>query len=186
MRFAGSPKGASTVTYAIDDVIDLPAELLTLRVGVASQALSRAGTLALPIEVPNLKNDALQIASIVLGLTGPPREAAMRAETIATLLPFQPTTTRMFERTDTLRVFAPLFWGTSEPSAELTLSIADEHAVFSRTETVRAVAGATRPHATLDTTFPLSSLAPGTHTLELTAHVGTRAPTVRRVAFVMK
>ena len=70
-----------------------------------------AGTLALPIEVPNIKNDALQIASVVLGFDGPPREAAMRADSIAALLPFQPTTTRTFAATDTLRVFAPLFWG---------------------------------------------------------------------------
>ena len=110
----------------------------------------------------------------------------MRGDTIATLLPFQPTTTRTFERTDTLRVLAPLFWGTSELSVEVTLTIADEHAVFSRADTVRGVAGATRPHATLDTTVPLSSLAPGAHTLELTARVGTRAPAIRRVAFVVK
>lgn len=186
LRFTGSPKGAPTVTYAIDDVIDLPSDLLTLRVGVSSPALSRAGTLAVPIEVPDLKNDALRIASVVIGLVGPPREAVMHADTIATLLPFQPTTTRTFERTDTLRVFAPLFWGTNEPSVDVTLSIADEHAVFSRAETVRAVAGTTRPHAILDTTLPLSNLTPGAHTLELTAHVGTRAPAIRRVAFVVK
>ena len=40
------------MTFLIDDAMDLPSQALTLRIGVASRALGRTGTVQLPVEVP--------------------------------------------------------------------------------------------------------------------------------------
>ena len=142
-RFTGSPRGAAEVTYAINDTLELPAQAMTLRVGASSQALGRAGTVHLPVEVINPSRADLQISSVVLGFTGPPREAAVPAGALKDLLPFQPTTTRAFRQADTLRVFAPIFWGSPGASAEVTISVRGDGTPAGLGDTRCGIAGRT-------------------------------------------
>ncbi|MFI5177322.1 MAG: VWA domain-containing protein [Vicinamibacterales bacterium] len=186
-HFTGSPRGAATVTYVINDTLDLPAQAMTLRVGASSQALGRAGTVHLPVEVINSSKGDLQISTVVLGFDGPAREAAVPAGVLKDLVPFQPTTTRVFRRDDPLRVFAPIFWGSAEPAASVTLSVRGDGALPPVVTIAARSSGAGRQHhAAIDTPFPLKALAPGAYVLEVAAQLG-RGQTARRdVSFEIK
>ncbi len=185
-HFSGTPRGATEVSYAINDTIDLPAQALTLRVGASSQALGRAGTVYLPVEVIKPSRDDPQMSTVAIGFDGPPRQAAVPPGALKDLLPFQPTTTRAFAASDTLRVFAPIFWGSPESSVDVTIAISGDATTAPRVETLHATADAGHRHAALDTTIPLDGLLPGQYVLDLTARAGTGPPAHREVAFEIK
>src|SRR5262249_26061829 len=88
-EYAATPKPGQDIAYAINATLDLPAQPLTLRVAVASQALERVASIHLPIEVMNPTRDQLQIGSIVLGFAGPPRQAAVPPNALKGLVPIQ-------------------------------------------------------------------------------------------------
>ena len=183
-HFSGTAPKTGDVRYAINDTIDLPSQPLTLRIGVSSQALGRAGTVYLPVEVIKPSSRDVQMSGVVIGFDGPPREAAVPEGVLRNLVPFQPTTDRAFARTDTLRVFAPVFWGTPDDAVEVTMSVSGDGTIPPRTEHVagKSGAGGARRGA-LDTTLALDSLAPGHYVLELSAHVGSSPVARRDVAF---
>ena len=185
-HFTGSPRGAATVTYAINDTLDLPAQAMTLRVGASSQALGRAGTVHLPVEVINLSKSDLQISTVVLGFDGPAREAAVPAGALKDLVPFQPTTTRTFRPDDTLRIFAPAFWGSADATATVTLAVRGDATLPPVVTTARSSAAGRRRQATIDTLFPLKALAPGSYVLEVTAALASGQTARRDVAFEIK
>ena len=185
-RFTGSPRGAAEVTYAINDTLELPAQAMTLRVGASSQALGRAGTVHLPVEVINPSRADLQISSVVLGFAGPPREAAVPAGALKDLLPFQPTTTRAFRQTDTLRVFAPIFWGSPDASAEVTIGVRGDGTLPASVTPVAGSPAGRRREARLDTTVPLQPLSPGHYVLEVTARLRSGQTARREIAFEIK
>jgi VWFA-related protein len=185
-HFTGSPRGAADVTYAINDTLELPAQAMTLRVAASSQALGRAGTVHLPVEVINPSKADLQISTVVLGFDGPPREAAMPPGALKDLVPFQPTTTRVFRQADTLRVFAPIFWESADTSAEVTIGVRGDG---TRPVSVTPVAGSPagrRRDARFDTTFPLQPLSPGHYVLEITARLKSGQTAHREIAFEIR
>jgi len=185
-HFTGSPRGASEVTYAINDTLELPAQAMTLRIAASSQALGRAGAVHLPVEVIDPSRAELQISSVVLGFAGPPREAAVPAGVLTNLVPFQPTTTRAFHAADTLQVFAPIFWGSPDTSVDVTIGIRGDGTL---PPSVTAVAGSPagrRREARLDTTVPLQALSPGHYVLEVTARLANGQTAHREIAFEIK
>ena len=78
LHFTGTTPNQSPVTFLVDDVIDLPSQPLTLRVGLASRVLGKAGTVQFPIDVLKPSDSRLQLSGVVLGFDGQPREAAMQ------------------------------------------------------------------------------------------------------------
>jgi len=185
-HFTGSSRGAAEVTYAINDTLELPAQAMTLRVGASSQALGRAGTVHLPVEVINPSRADLQISSVVLGFTGAPREAAVPAGALKDLLPFQPTTTRAFRQADTLRVFAPIFWGSPDASVEMTIGVRGDGTLPASVTPVAGSPAGRRREARLDTTVPLQTLSPGHYVLEVTARLKSGQNARREIAFEIK
>lgn len=150
----------ASATFLINGSIDLPAQPLTVRIGVSSRALGRTGTLQIPVDVPKPADDRLQMGAAVIGLTGPARESALGDALVRGLVPFQPTTTRLFSPRATLRVFVPLFWRGREENATVTLTLRGEAFTAQREESLAAPAGATgRRLTTLDTLIPLAKLA---------------------------
>jgi hypothetical protein len=166
------PDGATSVAFLINDTIVLPSQGLMLRVGVASQVLGKAGTIQLPVDVPKPSDSKLQWGGVVLGFADFLREAALRGEAIKPLVPFQPTTTRTFTATDSLRVFGRVFWGSKDAAADVTLTITGAAGRSPQTLSVTgapAAGNASRREGTLTTVVPLKGLAAGAYTLHLEA-----------------
>jgi VWFA-related protein len=168
-RFSGSPNGQPEVTYVINTLIDVPAKVLTLRVGVASQTLDRVGSVHIPLEVINPAADKLQISGVVIGFAGEKRQDAMPPRAFDGILPFQPTTSRTFEQADTLQIFAAVH---GKRAAEVQVGL--------------AVHGGSKPLAVNGTTLPLKDLAPGAYTLEVMARLPDGQSATRSVAFTIK
>ena len=121
---------------------------------------------------------ALQLGGIVLG-TASQTASAAEADAIKDLVPFQPTTSRTFAATDTLRVYSRLFWGTKDASVDVTLTVPDS-SVAPRAFTLTGMKDRRgKSEAVLDTTLPLAGLAPGKYQLDITAKIGK--PTAKRV-----
>jgi hypothetical protein len=170
-------------TFLINGTIDLPAQALTLRIGVSSRALGRTGTLQLPVEVPKPSDAALQMGGVVIGLTGPARESAFGDDLVRGLVPFQPTTTRLFGQRSTLRVFAPLFWRGRDDVVKVMLTLRSADFVLQREESLKAVAQERgRQLTSLDTLIPLAKLA-GPITLRIQARLANGQTTEQIVGF---
>lgn len=175
-----------TVAVIINDVIDLPPQELTMRIGVASQALARAGTLQLPVHAPKPGENDVQLGAIVLGTPGSPSPPSLGDDFVRAVVPFQPTTRRTFNAAQTLRVFAPVFWKSREEEARVTLTLQGNGVTLQREERLRAgqpVDG--RRVTSLDTLIGLEKLN-GPFTLTLTASVNGRGQATREVRFAVQ
>ncbi len=210
-EFSASPKSSGDVTFVINDVIEAPPQPLALRVGVASHHLGKIGVIHTSLEVPKWTSENTELGGIVLGYAGPPREEAKPKDALKDLVPFQPTTDRTFSSSDSLRIFAPVFWRSTGAS----------RAVVSRTAPVAILGGATGPgtatvtlsirqgarilverrdqveadepaanmaeqsHASFAVTLPLKGVPPGNYILSISASA-SGTPAKREVAFSVK
>lgn len=179
--------GDGPLTFLLDDTIDLPAQLLTLKIGVASRLLGKTGTLQLPIDVPK-PSDKLQLGGIVIGFMDAAHgEPAMQGGASKTLVPFQPTTTRVFGAGDTLRVFARAFWGSKDASVAATVTMIGPSAASPQNVALTGTRDAAgRSAATLDTAVPLSGLAPGSYQLTIAVRPPNGQATQRVVSIEVK
>jgi VWFA-related protein len=189
-RYTASPQAVSEISYTVNDTIDLPIQPLTLRVGIASRALGRAASIHLPVEAPNIARRELQVGAVVIGFNGPPRQTAVPAGALSSILPFQPTTERVFSSTDSLRVGATFFWAFVSREEELTAMVRIADAKGSRSAQTMQLAPqagmGSRRTSLLDATVSLKGLAPGTYTLQVSGRLGTNASVRREVAFQIK
>ena len=174
LHFSARTAGGPESRFLVDAAIALPSQALALRVGITSERLGRTGTTHLPITIPSLRGDALQLGGVVLGLAGS-SEPVLGGGAIASLVPFQPTPSRTFTPNDTLQLYAPVFWGSKNGSVDVTLAMLHEgRSIWSRHLTATtADLPANRHQATVTTSIPLGGLAAGDYVLELTARLGT-------------
>jgi hypothetical protein len=183
------PPGAATITVLINDVIVLPSQPLTLRVGAASQALGTAGTVQVTIDVPKPSDAKLQLGGLTVGYADFGRQPALRGDVIKDIVPFQPTTTRTFKTTDTLRVFDRVFWGSKDAEAEVTLTITGASTIAPQVLHVTgtpAAGNASHREGTLTALVPLKDLAAGSYTLHIEAKLANGQTARRDVPFEVK
>jgi hypothetical protein len=174
------------VTVLVNDVVDLPSQPLTLRIGVASRTLGRAGTVQMPIDVPKPSDGKLQIGGVVLAVAGGSPESALRTDAIQSLVPFQPTTGRTFSSGDTLRVFTRVFWASKLATARVSLDVPGE-ATASQDVTVNGTLVANGAYeGTVDSTLSLRGLTAGSHSLEIIAHLANGQAATRSIAFEVR
>lgn len=184
LHFANSAQGGAPVMFLIDDVLDLPSQPLTLRVGVASRAIGKAGTVQFPLDIPKPSERRLQLSGIVVGLANSPRETAISADVPTDLIPFQPTTTRVFKASDTLRVYSRASWGVDGSAATVTLTLDGATTIPAKTTTVtssRRTDG--RCEATFDSTLPLTSVLPGRYVLTIHAQLTNGESARKAISF---
>ncbi len=174
-----------TVAVVINDAIDLPSQPLTLRIGVASQALGRAGTIQVPVHVPKPSESKIQMGAVVLGTPNSPSPPTLGADWVRPLLPFQPTTRRTFSPAQTLRVFAPVFWKGRESEARVVLTLEGTGVTLRREERVAATRLDGRQVTSLDTLIGLDKLR-GPFTLTLAATANGRDTATREVRFTVQ
>lgn len=210
-EFSASPKSSGDVTFVINDVIEAPPQPLALRVGVASHHLGKIGVIHTSLEVPKWTSENTELGGIVLGYAGPPREEAKPKDALKDLVPFQPTTDRMFTSSDSLRIFAPVFWrstgasraivsrtapvaigggATGPGTATVTLSIRQGTKVLvERRDQVEADEPAAnmaeQSHASFAVTLPLKGVPPGDYILSISASA-SGTPAKRELAFSVK
>jgi hypothetical protein len=186
MKFSATAPTSGPFAFLVDDVIDLPPQPLTLRVGVASSALATAGTSQMLIDVPRLSSSRLQMSGVVVGLDGSEREPVMNAALVAPLVPFQPRVARAFTPNDILHLFGRVFWkGSDQPTITVTLTGTG----VSRTETApttsRALDNGQR-EAAFDTLVPLKALNAGEYRLTLEASLRNGQTASRLIVFDVK
>jgi hypothetical protein len=186
-RFTGTWKPTARGTFVMNEVIDLPTEPLTVRVGVSSTALGKTGTTHVEVDVPDYRDSEVQLSPLVIGTPQFGLDAAVGLDTIRLLVPFQPTTSRSFSSTDTLRIFARVFWRTKHPDTEIRMSVLGPSPVAPQTTTIagaRAPSGHTQSR--FNTTLPLRGLTPGSYALRVEAVQQTGKPFLREVPFEVR
>jgi len=186
-QFTGTWKPTARGTFVINEIIDLPTEPLTVRVGVSSAALDKTGTTHVEVDVLDYRDEDVQLSPLVIGTPQYGLDAAVGLDTIRLLVPFQPTTSRTFSRTDTLRVFARVFWRTKHPNADVRVSVQGPSPVPPQLTSIagmRAPTGHTQGR--FNTTLPLRGLTPGSYVLRVEATQAEGKPFVREVPFEVK
>ena len=103
------PELVEGLTMEINHVVDLPRGPSALRLGVASRATGRTGTVHLPIDLPNFADDRLALGGIVVGETDAMRQPRAASPEFRALLPFPPAVAREFNATDAIAVFVRVF-----------------------------------------------------------------------------
>ncbi len=187
IRFTGKWRPDAHGVFVMNDVIDLPAEELIMRVGVTSKALGKTGTAHLSVKVPNYLDNALQLSPIVVGATSTTSDAVTALDFIRALVPFQPTTSRAFAPSDTLRVFARAYWRAADTVADSTLTIAGPSSVPPRHLMLKGtVPSLGRREAVLDTEVPLAGLTPGSYVLHIESRIAKGKPSIRELPFDVK
>jgi hypothetical protein len=183
LRFQGTASENGPTTIVIHEVIELPSQLLTLRIGVAAKALGKAGTVQMSVDVPKASDSRLQITGVVIAPVG--RSApALNAEAIAAVIPFQPAATRTFAAQDTLRVFGRLLWR-SRDAAAVTIGVKGVPATTQQPVLVSSNANGGQI-AVFESKVPLSGLTPGTHVLAISARLKSGKPIVREIPFEIR
>ncbi|HUL73869.1 MAG TPA: hypothetical protein VLT86_12245, partial [Vicinamibacterales bacterium] len=159
----------------------------TLRIAVASRALGKAGSVQMPVDVPKASGNKILLGGVVIGTAGARAEAMTEADAIEGLVPFQPTTTRVFAASDTLRVFARAFWGSKDPAVTMTLTVTGSSKAAPQSLSVNGVHDQNgRLSAVIDTTVPLAGLAPGRYQLAVNARLSNGQPATRIVPLEIK
>jgi VWFA-related protein len=186
LRFTGAVPDSNDAPMLIDDVVELPSQPLMLRIGVASRALGKAGTVQIPIDVPPLSDERPQLGGIVLGLAGV-STPAMNVAAITPVVPFQPVTTRTFAPTDTLRIFGRAFWqARSNDAPVVTILIKPIPARLTQPKVTMSPERSGGREAAFEDTVPLAGLAPGRYVLEIAARLGRAKPVIREVPFSVR
>jgi hypothetical protein len=185
-HFTAPAPSAGTVTFLINDVITIPAQSLTLRVAVGSQAFGKAGMIQVPIEMSK-ESKGLMLGGIALGFAGAPREAAMAPEAFKDLIPFQPTATRVFAADDVLRLFGHIYWKNNDarPQAVMTLT-GPAGAVTSSPSLSLMKPTGDQQDAVIAAMLPMQGLAPGKYHLAVSATLPGGKPATRDVLFEVK
>ncbi len=169
------------IDLSLDDVMALPKGRRTLNVGASSQLLGTVGTVHLQVEVRALSGSDLESSPLILGLAAGAPALVAQPESIAKLVPFQPTTARTFTSSQQVRVFARIFAAkTADLKAALRVTRGGKVVETPplRVAPTPSVEGAEDCEADLD----LKGLPPGDYSVEFAAHVSGKQ-TVRALAF---
>lgn len=185
IEFKGQWKPTAQGRFVINELVDLPAEQLTLRVGVTSRALARSGTAHLPLNVPNFRSSDLRVSPLVIGAGGTgAADAAIGLDRVRALVPFQPTTSRSFTPEQTLRVLMTAVWHSTTTTMGVDVTVAGGATPpVTRHLNVDAVVSLGNRQAVMDTTVPLNGLTPGAYVLSVRASTGKGKAAVREVPF---
>ena len=199
---AGVPP--ETISYQVDDGVDLPPGRYQFRLSASSLKLAKGGSVYLDVDVPNF-SDAVAIGGIAIGYANGPHVpvAPHAAATTPTRggaagqpglrgpaynsssayrnpeVPFPPTLDREFSRGDTLRVYVPGVVRDQGRQGKLTIDILDAEK--------RPVSSSVIPFADghAETALPLNSLGPGACILRATLGDGVHS-SAREMAFQVK
>jgi hypothetical protein len=172
------------VTVSLDDVLDLPKGKWTLRVAVSSRLLGTLGTVHFPVDIPAFAGKTLETSPLVLGLAETTTLVG-RPESIAMLVPLQPTTERAFAAGARLRVFARVF-SPKPTDVKVDLRLKQDAKVV-RTLSVRLTPVPGAPKALdCEAAFALTDLPAGAYVVELAVRASGNQARTDSVAIHVK
>jgi VWFA-related protein len=162
-----------SVTYQVQESIEIPAGRYELRVSAASDRLAKGGSVYLDVDVPDLRAAPLAIGGLAVTYADGPRvPVAPPSVRRPAPLPFAPTLDRVFAAHDSLRVFFEGVSRATQTTVSLDVIDASGRSVLT---VVPAVAPGNPLH--IEGVVPLRNLAPGPYTLRATLSDGTRSVT---------
>jgi VWFA-related protein len=189
-QMAGASRAGATIVFAVNEIVDLPSQTLTVRVAIASQALGQAGVIHIPVEVIDPLRSHVQLPAVVIAFDGAPRISAIPPQLLGDLLPVQPTTAREFSPSDTLRIVVPLVAGgqPTAPLAKVDVSIRQGQRSYRTVpaEIAMLPAVGTVQQAQASLAMPLAGLSPGTYELSVKAMDPAGATATRTVSFSIR
>ena len=186
-RLTLSPSGRvealpPTVSYQVEESLELPAGHYELRVSAMSDRLAKGGSVYLDVDVPDLHTPPLAIGGLAVTYSNGPRVpvAPPTVRSATPILPFAPTLDRAFSASDSLRVYFEAV--SREPAVTATLDV-----VGASGKAVRTITPAVAPGNPLRLTglVPLEDLPPGGYILRATIGDGSRTAS-RDVAFSVR
>jgi VWFA-related protein len=179
----GRPEDApASVSYQVGESLELPPGHYELRVSATSDRMQKGGSVYLDVDVPDLRSPAVALGGVALAYADGPR-VALAPPTVkrpSLPLPFGPTLDRVFDASDTLRVYAEGVVHGTRVTASIDVIDASGRSVLT---VVPSVAPAD-PIRIADI-VPLRALQPGGYTLRVTLGDGSRSAT-RDVGFVVR
>jgi hypothetical protein len=161
-------------TVTANDVLDLPRGGGSVRVSVVSERTGRAGVVHIPVSVPDMRADA-QLLPLVLGLATS-SQAGSKIDLLSSVVPFQPTTKRVFGSGDTLLLLARTV---NSPDGQVTW------AIRSNGQVVKAFDGERVSPSDYVLRLPLGGLSPGAYSVEAVLRDG-RKTIVSAVPFTIR
>jgi hypothetical protein len=185
-HFSAAAPPAGTVSFLINDVITVPNQPLTLRVAVGSQALAKAGTVQVAVDMPR-ESKGLMLGGLALGFDGAPREPVLLPNAFAGLIPFQPTTSRSFAAVDVLRLFGHVFWKDKNATPAVTMTVTGPNgAVTSSPSLIGQKPAGDQQDAVIAAMLPMQGLPAGRYHLAVSAALPGGKPVTRDVLFEIK
>lgn len=185
-HFTAPVPGAGTASFLINEVITLPAQPLTLRIAVGSQSLGKAGTVQLVVDLPRASK-GLALGGIAIGFDGPTRQPTMLPDAFNGLIPFQPTTSRIFRNADTLRLFGHVYWKDKSAKPTVTMTLTGPNGTNrSAPSLISQNPVGNQEDAVIAALLPLNNLAPGRYHLALEASLPGGKPLTRDVLFEVR
>jgi len=179
---AGRPEDLpASVTYLVEESLEIAAGRYELRVSATSDRLAKGGSVYLDVVVPDLRSASVAIGGLAITYADGARVPVAPPTTRrAPLLPFAPTLDRAFTSADSLRVF---FEGVSRsPQVKASIDVIDASG-----RSVLSVIPTVTPGDPLrvQDVVPLRDLAPGPYTLRATLTDGARTAT-RDLGFAVR
>jgi VWFA-related protein len=172
-----------SVTYQVPLAIDLAPGRYQLRASAISRRLDLGGSVFISIVVPDYSKELLAVTPIALGLAeGPHVPVGRPAAGVVSRLPFEPTVSRTFEFTDTLRAYFEVARVDTASTVRLTIAILDRDDGVMWLVEKSVVPG---DSGRVDVKVPLESLGPAAFRLRVTANDG-RAVATSETGFIIK
>ena len=185
LRVPLAQTGRDAFTLSVNSVIDAPRGRTVLRIAAASDTLGVRGTVHMPIEVPRLDDQPLVVAPLVLAATADRSVRIAHTGSSAKMLPFQPTTRRVFGAQEGVGVYVRVF--PTRPlgvTAEVNLRRGD--AVLRTLPLALTPVEGEKQAMQGQVGVPLAGLASGEYVIELTARLESGAIATRGVVVTVR
>jgi VWFA-related protein len=177
--------GREAFTLSVNQLIDAPRGKTVLRVAASSEALGTRGRVHMPLDVPRLADQPLALAPLVIAASA---DRSIRVANIGktdNVLPFQPTTRRIFENRESVGVYARVFAAApTGMTAELRLKL---NGTVQRTLPI-ALKPVTGERQAIEGQIgvPLAGLEPGEWVFEVIARASTELTATRGVVIKIR
>jgi hypothetical protein len=175
LRFAGAAPAQDAVTVLLDDLVELPSDALTIRIGVASQQLGRAGTVHLPLIVPDPTAGDVQLSGerCCHWPGRPASTGAQRRFDCSSRALSADDRANVFARGDGPRLRPRLLARRRRPQITVAITGATrQQPTLTGIETLRG-----RAHGTFAVDLPLAGLTSGPSVIEIGARLGRHVAT---------
>jgi VWFA-related protein len=121
-----STERSGVLKASFHELIVLPPGSLTVRVGVISEATGRAGSVHLPVVIPNRESHKLSVPGAIFGSSAHRNEGPGIPDSVSRLVPFAPTVAREFRTADRVQLLVPVWGAETGNPVSLTVELVSQ------------------------------------------------------------